>query len=129
MVLLFDNIDDMLVIIADLQKEATQVGLKLNTSNTKFMSNISGIRFHQMPADVVDQYFGPAVMVTYTAEAKDSDIYLWHGNNESTENLRVAQRTMERAMLGIRLLDRIPNEPIQRIIKVLDVVHEIDKMK
>lgn len=48
---------------------------------------------------------------------------------KSAEKLQVAQRAMERAMLGITLLDRKRNEWIRRNTKVVDVVATIDHRK
>ena len=43
--------------------------------------------------------------------------------------LKVAQRAMERAMLGVSLRDRIRNEEIRRRTKVTDIAHRISKLK
>jgi len=48
---------------------------------------------------------------------------------KSAEKLRVAQRAMERSMLGVSLRDRIPNEIIRQRTKVVDVVERIATMK
>ena len=43
--------------------------------------------------------------------------------------LKVAQRAMERAMLGVSLRDRIRNEEIRRRTKVTDIAQRISKLK
>ncbi|KAG6440870.1 hypothetical protein O3G_MSEX001526 [Manduca sexta] len=43
--------------------------------------------------------------------------------------LKVTQRAMERAMLGISQRDRIRNEEIRRRTKVTDIAHRISKLK
>ncbi|CAG9788817.1 unnamed protein product [Diatraea saccharalis] len=43
--------------------------------------------------------------------------------------LKVAQRAMERAMLGVSLRDRIKNEVIRQRTKVIDIAHRISKLK
>ncbi|CAB3231006.1 unnamed protein product [Arctia plantaginis] len=43
--------------------------------------------------------------------------------------LRVAQRAMERAMLGVSLRDRIRNEEIRRRTKVIDIAQRISALK
>lgn len=48
---------------------------------------------------------------------------------KSAEQLRVTQRSMERAMLGISLRDRIRNEVIREKTKVTDVVHRFATLK
>lgn len=43
--------------------------------------------------------------------------------------MRLAQRMMERSMIGIRLLDKVPNERIRSKTKVTDVAVHIAKLK
>ncbi|CAH2058296.1 unnamed protein product, partial [Iphiclides podalirius] len=43
--------------------------------------------------------------------------------------LKVAQRAMERAMPGISLRDRVPNQDIRRRNKVTDIAQKISKRK
>ena len=43
--------------------------------------------------------------------------------------LRVTQRAMDRAMLGVSLRDRIRNEEISRGTKVTDIARRIAKLK
>jgi len=47
----------------------------------------------------------------------------------TVEKLEVAQRKMERAMLGIRLQDRIRNTEIRRRTKVQDIIQRITTLK
>ena len=49
--------------------------------------------------------------------------------SKKAEKLRVAQRAMERAMLGISLRDRVRNEQVRRLSKVEDVIERIAKAK
>ena len=53
----------------------------------------------------------------------------WSLTTGLVKKLKVAQRAMERAMLGISLRDRIRNEEIRRRIKVLDIAQRISKLK
>jgi len=48
---------------------------------------------------------------------------------KTAENLRVAQRAMERAMLGITRRDRIPNNTIRQRTKTKDIVEYVARMK
>ena len=48
---------------------------------------------------------------------------------KKAEKLRVAQRAMERAMLGLSLRDRVRNEQVRRLSKVEDVIERIAKAK
>lgn len=43
--------------------------------------------------------------------------------------LKVAQRAMERAILGVSLCDRIRNEEIRRRTKITDIARRISKLK
>ncbi|CAH2236268.1 jg7032 [Pararge aegeria aegeria] len=43
--------------------------------------------------------------------------------------LRVTQRAMERAMLGVSLRDQIRNEEIRRRIRVTDIAQRVAKLK
>ena len=43
--------------------------------------------------------------------------------------LKVTQRAMERAILGVSLRDRIRNEEIRRGTKVTDIARRIAKLK
>ncbi|CAH2244434.1 jg11614 [Pararge aegeria aegeria] len=46
-----------------------------------------------------------------------------------TEGLRVTQRAVERAMLGVSLRDQIKNEEICRRNRVTDIAHRVAKLK
>lgn len=48
---------------------------------------------------------------------------------KSINKIRVAQRAMERSMMGITLRDRVPNDQIRRITKVMDAVEQITHSK
>lgn len=61
-------------------------------------------------------------ILTYGAET-------WPLTKEITYKIKVAQRAMERAMLGISLVDRIPNVEIRRRTNVEDVGRRITKLK
>ncbi|CAH2251142.1 jg11821 [Pararge aegeria aegeria] len=43
--------------------------------------------------------------------------------------LRITQRAMERAMLGVSLRDQIRNEEIRRITRVTDIAQRVAKLK
>ncbi|CAG9122414.1 unnamed protein product [Plutella xylostella] len=60
--------------------------------------------------------------MTYGAET-------WCFTKGLIHKLRVAQRAMERAMLGVSLRDRIRNEEIRRRTKVTDIAKSISTLK
>ena len=61
-------------------------------------------------------------VMTYGAETWTLTVRLVH-------KFKVAQRAMERAMLGVSLRDRIRNEVIRQRTKVIDIAHRISKLK
>ena len=60
--------------------------------------------------------------MTYGAETWTLTVGLVH-------QFKVAQRAMERAMLGVSLKDRIRNEYIRHRTKVIDIAQRISKLK
>lgn len=61
-------------------------------------------------------------VMTYGAETWTLTVRLVH-------KFKVAQRAMERYMLGVSLRDRIRNEVIRQRTRVIDVAHRISKLK
>ncbi|KAI8440552.1 hypothetical protein MSG28_001794 [Choristoneura fumiferana] len=61
-------------------------------------------------------------VMTYGAETWTLTLGLVH-------KFKVAQRAMERAMLGVSLKDRIRNEVIRQRTKVIDIAHRISTLK
>ncbi|CAB3258972.1 unnamed protein product [Arctia plantaginis] len=61
-------------------------------------------------------------VMTYGAETWTLTVRLVH-------KFKVAQRAMERAMLGVSLRDRIRNEVIRQRTKVTDIAYRISKLK
>lgn len=61
-------------------------------------------------------------VMTYGAETWTLTVRLVH-------KFKVAQRAMERAMLGVSLRDRIRNEVIRQRTKVIDIAYRISKLK
>jgi hypothetical protein len=50
-------------------------------------------------------------------------------SNKMVHKFKVAQRAMERAMLGVSLPDRIRNQVIWQRTKVTDIAHRISMLK
>jgi hypothetical protein len=61
-------------------------------------------------------------VMTYGAETWTHEARLVH-------KLKVAQRAMKRAMLGVSLRDRIRNQVIRQTTKVTDKAHRINMLK
>lgn len=173
LVLFSDNVPGMLSMIQDLKTESGKVGLKMNISKTKIMTNIPGVDSYHMPVELVTSYIYLGHKITLglgnqTAEVERRISQAWAAfgaNNQilrnkklsiklkakvfeecitpvftygaetmtlterSAEKLRVAQRAMERAMLGITLRDRRRNEWIRRKTGLKDVVEVITGRK
>ncbi|XP_072938941.1 uncharacterized protein [Epargyreus clarus] len=78
----------------------------------------------KIPQSLKSKMFEQCVLpvMTYGAET-------WSFTVGLIRRLKVAQRAMERAMLGISLRDRIRNEEIRRRTKVTDIALKIRKLK
>ncbi|XP_072943439.1 uncharacterized protein [Epargyreus clarus] len=78
----------------------------------------------KIPQSLKSKMFEQCVLpvMTYGAET-------WSFTVSLIRRLKVAQRAMERAMLGIFLRDRIRNEEIRRRTKVTDIALKISKLK
>ena len=53
----------------------------------------------------------------------------WALTNRQKEKLKIAQRCMERSLIGITRRDRWTNEEIRKTTKVCDIAEKIDKLK
>ena len=167
-----DNVEDMLVMIEELKIRSGEVGLKMNFSKTKVMTNIPDAQNHQLPVEVVEHYIylGHKIALgnenqTAEIDRRISQAWTAFGSNkqimrgklpiklkakvfeqcilpvfvygaetisltqQSAEKFRVAQRAMERAMLGISLRDRKCNEWIRSKTGVTDVIATIARRK
>lgn len=78
----------------------------------------------QIPQSLKTKVYNQCVLpvMTYGTETWSLTIGLIH-------KLKVAQRAMERAMLGVSLRDRIRNEEIRRRTKVTDIARKISNLK
>ncbi|CAG9116424.1 unnamed protein product [Plutella xylostella] len=77
-----------------------------------------------IPQSLKTKVFNQCVLpvMTYGAETWTLTVGLVH-------RFKVAQRAMERAMLGVSLMDRIRNEVIRQRTKVTDIAVKICKLK
>ncbi|KAJ2938424.1 hypothetical protein O0L34_g12865 [Tuta absoluta] len=78
----------------------------------------------QIPQNLKTRVFNQCVLPTLTYGAET-----WTLTRESLHKIKVAQRAMERSMLGIKLQDRVRNEEIRRRTRVVDVGKRITKLK
>ena len=78
----------------------------------------------QLPQSLKTKVFDQCVLpvMTYGTET-------WSLTMGLIRKLKVTQRAMERAMLGVSLRDRIRNEEIRRRTKVTDIARRIAKLK
>lgn len=174
-VLIAVDLDQAQIMLQQLNEEASKVGLKMNLSKTKIMTNIdddSEIKIGDTVIERVDScvYLGHKLKLgldNQTAEVKRRIGLAWAAfgklrlifkskmNNslkrkvfdtcvlpvltygaetltltKASENkLRVAQRAMERSMIGITLRDRMTNEWLRQQTKVTDVMERIASLK
>lgn len=162
----------MMAMIENLRMESGKIGLKMNVSKTKIMTDMPSANNLDLPVDTVDDYvyLGHKITLGFknqTAEVERRIAQAWaaFGANklifkgklplrhkvrvfeqcvipvftygaetmsltkQSAEKFRVAQRAMERSILGITLCDRKRNEWIRSKTKMCDVVTTITKRK
>src|ERR1700744_6356930 len=163
------------MMLLQLNAESQKVGLKMNLSKTKIMTNIEEQREIKIGDNVIEVvesyiYLGHCMklgLLNQTAEVRrriglgwaafgtlrtifkskmnnslkrkvfDSCVLpvLTYGaetltlTKASSNKLRVAQRAMERSMLGITLRDKKTNEWIRQQKKVVDVMTRISSLK
>ena len=174
-VLIAVDLDQAQVMLQQLNDESSKIGLKMNLSKTKIMTNIDDDRDIKIGDTVIERvdnyiYLGHKLKLgldNQTAEirrriglgwaafGKLNLIFKSKMNNslkrkvfdscvlpvltygaetltltKASENkLRVAQRAMERSMLGISLRDKKTNQWIRQQTKVVDVMERISNLK
>ncbi|XP_026316027.1 uncharacterized protein LOC113227349 [Hyposmocoma kahamanoa] len=123
---LVENFNDLQRTLQQLYDACMWVGLKMNMSKTKVMANIYNVTNPSATVgsemlEIVDlktRLYNQCVLPTMT----------WTLTQEAVYRMRVAQRTMERVMLGIKLIDRVTNDQIRSRTKVKDVGNRITKL-
>lgn len=87
-------------------------------------SKLEDVLKSQIPQCLKTKVFNQCVLpiLTYGAET-------WTLTKANMHKIKVAQRAMERAMLGISLVDRVPNVEIRRKTRVDDVGSRITRLK
>jgi hypothetical protein len=174
-VLIAVDLDQAQAMLQQLNEESSKIGLKMNLSKTKIMTNIDDDRDIKIGDTVIERvdsyvYLGHKLKLgldNQTAEirrriglgwaafGKLSLIFKSKMNNslkrkvfdscvlpvltygaetltltKASENkLRVAQRAMERSMLGISLRDKKTNQWIRQQTKIVDVMERIASLK
>ncbi|XP_045460954.1 uncharacterized protein LOC123671253 [Harmonia axyridis] len=170
-----DNLQDIRKMLEDLQEVCVQVGLKINISKTKFMTNLvpsANIAIGDHDVNLVDRYIylGHEIRISrdnQTCELKRRITLSWAAYGRlggvfksnlpvclkrrvfdqcilpvmtygaetltltvtSAKKLRVAQRKMERSMLGVSLRDHVKNEDLRVRTGVTDVIYQIARLK
>ena len=105
---------------SDFQKEANR-RIQLGWAAFGKLRNVFSSDIPQcLKSKVFDQCVLP--VMTYGTETWSLTIGLMN-------KLKVAQRAMERAMLGVSLRDRIRNDEIRKRTKVTDIAQRISKLK
>ena len=174
-VLIALDLDQAQVMLQQLNEESSKIGLKMNLSKTKVMTNIDDDRDIKIGDTIIERvdsyvYLGHKLKLgldNQTAEVKRRIGLGWAAfgklrlifksqmNNslkrkvfdtcvlpvltygaetltltKASENkLRVAQRAMERSMLGITLRDKMTNQWIRQQTKVVDIMERIASLK
>lgn len=173
-VLISTDIGELNAMMHDLNEKSKEIGLKMNLSKTKVMTNTQNIiTVDNTIIEKVEQYvylghiikngkenqlaeIKRRIKLTWAAFGKlsfilkDKNIPMHlkrktydscilpvatYGletmaiTRKTAEELRVAQRAMERAMLGISLREKIPNTEIRRRTGVTDIMEQIARQK
>jgi hypothetical protein len=174
-VLMAADLDQAQVMLQQLNEESSKIGLKMNLSKTKVMTNIDDDRDIKIGDTVIERvdsyvYLGHKLKLgldNQTAEIKRRIGLAWAAfgklrlifkskmNNSlkrkvfdtcvlpvltygaetltltkaSEKKLKVAQRAMERSMLGVTLRDRMTNQWIRQQTKVVDVMERTASLK
>lgn len=169
------DIDELDTMLTQLNEASGKIGLKMNTSKTKIMTNIDTDKVIRIDNDIIEfvdnyKYLGHnlklgienqtsevrrRVGLGWAAFGKLGYIFKSNMNNSlkrqvfdacvlpvltygaetltltkaSETKLRVAQRAMERIMLGVRLRDKNTNEWIRSQTRVVDVMERIASLK
>lgn len=82
------------------------------------------LRSSEIPQCLKTRLFNQCVLPTMTYGAET-----WTLTQKTVHKMRVAQRAMERTMLGIRLQDRVRNTEIRRRTKVKDIGERVVELK
>ena len=77
-----------------------------------------------IPMNSKRQVFNQCILPTLTYGCQT-----WTLTKDITQKMEICQRKMERKMLGIKLIDKVPNLEIREKTKVNDVLAEITKLK
>lgn len=101
---------------SEIERRITQAWVAFGKLNTTFRS--------QIPNSLKKKVFDQCVLPVFTYGAETLTL-----TKQSVNKLRVAQRKMERIMLGINLRDRKKNQWIRGQTKVNDVIDTIASMK
>ncbi|CAH2266632.1 jg19819 [Pararge aegeria aegeria] len=176
-VIMAETLGDLNTMLNVLSRASQQVGLRMNMSKTKIMSNahvpLQPVIVENTALEIVDEYvylghtiqlgrshfekevnrriqlgwaaFGklraifsskiPQCLKTKVFEQCVLPVMTYYGSEtwsltmDLIRRLRVTQRAMERAMLGVSLRDRIRNVEIRRRTKVTDIAQGVAKLK
>ncbi|CAH2264014.1 jg16397 [Pararge aegeria aegeria] len=175
-VIMAETLEDLNAMLNDLSRVSQQVGLRMNMSKTKIMSNahvpLHPIIVGSSALEIVDEYIylghtiqlgrsnfekevNRRIQLGWAAFGKLRDIFsskipqclktkvfeqcvlpvmtygseTWSLTMGLIRRLRVTQRAMERAMLGVSLRDLIRNEKIRRRTRVTDIAQRVAKLK
>lgn len=173
--LVSDSLQDTRIMLQELQEVCARVGLKINISKTKYMTNLvpsGNIAIGDGEVELVDKYtyLGHEVRISrdnQTCELRRRITLSWAAYGKlrevfkrnlpmclkrkvfnqcvlpvmtygaetlsltaaSAKKLRIAQRKMERSMLGVSLRDHMTNEDLRARTGVTDVIYQVAKLK
>lgn len=173
--LVSDNLQDIREMLEDLQEVCDRVGLKINISKTKYMTNLvpsGNITIGDEEVELADKYIylgheirisrdnqtcelRRRITLSWAAYGKMREVFksnipmclkrkaynqcilpvMTYGaetltlTDTSAKKLRIAQRKMERSMIGVSLRDHMRNEDLRARTGVTDVIYHVAKLK
>ncbi|XP_063824649.1 uncharacterized protein LOC135074302 [Ostrinia nubilalis] len=101
-----------------------EVGRRIGQAWAAFGANSHVLRSKKIAQHLKTKVFNQCVLPVFVNGMETTTL-----TEKSAERLRVAQRAMERQMLGVSLQDHKTNEWIREKTRISDVVEEIESRK
>ncbi|XP_063825274.1 uncharacterized protein LOC135074822 [Ostrinia nubilalis] len=105
------------------ENQVAEVGRRIGQAWAAFGANSHVLRSKKIAQHLKTKVFNQCVLPVFVYGMETTTL-----TEKSAERLRVAQRAMERQMLGVSLQDHKTNEWIREKTRISDVVEEIESL-